>query len=120
MISSGLSGVYSAVSAVTFLVRSTRTGPGRPLLAMRNALRIVSASLSTSFTITLYFVIGMVTPAISTSWKESFPRRDVPTLQVMATSGTESMFAVAIPVTRFVAPGPEVAKHTPTLPVARA
>ena len=28
--------------------------------------------------------------------------------------------AVAIPVTRLVAPGPEVAIHTPTLPVARA
>jgi len=30
------------------------------------------------------------------------------------------MWAVAIPVTKFVAPGPEVAKHTPTLPVERA
>ena len=30
------------------------------------------------------------------------------------------MYAVAIPVTRFVAPGPEVAKQTPTLPVALA
>ena len=119
-ISSGFTGVYSAVSAVTFLVRSTRTGPGRPLLAMRNALRIVSARVFTSFTITLYFVIGIVTPAISTSWKESLPRREVPTLQVIATSGTESIFAVAMPVTRFVAPGPEVAKHTPTLPVALA
>ena len=29
-------------------------------------------------------------PAISTSWKESFPRRAVPTLQVIATTGTES------------------------------
>jgi len=28
--------------------------------------------------------------------------------------------AVAIPVTRFVAPGPDVAKHTPTFPVALA
>ena len=30
-------------------------------------------------------------------------------------SGIESIYAVAIPVTRFVAPGPEVAIHTPTL-----
>ena len=30
------------------------------------------------------------------------------------------MYAVAIPVTRLVAPGPEVARHTPTFPVALA
>src|SRR3712207_3264972 len=38
----------------------------------------------------------------------------------MATIGTESMYASAIGVTRLVAPGPEVAMHTPTLPVACA
>ena len=97
-----------------------RTGPGRPVLAIRNALRIVSASLVTSFTIKLYFVIGIVMPVISISWKLSFPRRDTPTLQVMATIGIESIYAVAIPVTRLVAPGPLVARHTPTLPVALA
>ncbi len=41
----------------------------------------------------------------------------VGTWPVMATIGMESMYAVAMPVTRFVAPGPEVAKQTPTLPV---
>ena len=65
-------------------------------------------------------MIGVVTPAISISWKESFPRSEIPTLQVIATIGTESIYAVAIPVTRFVAPGPDVAKHTPTFPVALA
>ena len=39
---------------------------------------------------------------------------------MIATSGTESMCASAIGVTRLVAPGPEVAMHTPTLPVACA
>src|SRR5947208_2055780 len=38
----------------------------------------------------------------------------------MQTSGTESIFASAIPVTRFVAPGPLVAKATPTFPLTRA
>ena len=42
------------------------------------------------------------------------------TCPVMQTKGTESMFAVAIPVMRFAAPGPDVAKTTPTLPEARA
>ncbi len=39
---------------------------------------------------------------------------------MMATMGMESSMAVAMPVTRLVAPGPEVAMQTPTLPEARA
>ena len=42
------------------------------------------------------------------------------TCPVMHTMGDESIIAVAIPVTRFVAPGPDVAMATPTLPEARA
>jgi len=38
----------------------------------------------------------------------------------MHTMGDESIMAVAMPVTMFVAPGPLVAMATPTLPVARA
>ena len=43
-----------------------------------------------------------------------------PTWPVMHTIGEESIIAVAMPVTRLVAPGPEVAIATPTLPEARA
>ena len=106
--------------AVASLVISTRTGPGRPSFAILKALLSVSASSFTSFTIKLCLVIGITIPAISTSWKLSLPRRGRVTLQVIATIGIESIMAVAIPVTRFVAPGPEVAKHTPTFPVALA
>ena len=42
------------------------------------------------------------------------------TFPVIATTGLESMYAAAMPVTRLVAPGPEVAITTPVLPVARA
>ncbi len=35
------------------------------------------------------------------------------TWPVMAISGEESAYAVAIPVTKLVAPGPDVARHTP-------
>ena len=42
------------------------------------------------------------------------------TWPVMATIGIESIMASTSPVTRFVAPGPDVAQQTPTLPVARA
>ena len=62
----------------------------------------------------------MVTPVVSTSWKASRPIMLVATLPVIATIGTESRKAVARPVTRFVAPGPEVAMTTPGLPVALA
>ena len=42
------------------------------------------------------------------------------TCPVMATIGIESIMAFTRPVVRLVAPGPEVAQHTPTLPVERA
>ena len=42
------------------------------------------------------------------------------TWPVIATIGTESICASAIGVTKFVAPGPEVAIQTPTRPVAWA
>ncbi|CAB4750908.1 unannotated protein [freshwater metagenome] len=39
---------------------------------------------------------------------------------MIATTGTESIAASASGVTRFVAPGPDVAMHTPTRPVTWA
>jgi hypothetical protein len=42
------------------------------------------------------------------------------TCPVMATIGTESMWASDSAVTRFVAPGPDVAMQTPTRPVTIA
>ena len=38
----------------------------------------------------------------------------------MQISGVESIIASAIPVIKFVAPGPEVATHTPTFPLTLA
>ena len=63
---------------------------------------------------------GSVTPVMSVSWKPSLPISLLPTWPVMQTIGTESIIAVAMPVTMLVAPGPEVAIATPTLPLARA
>ncbi len=65
-------------------------------------------------------MIGRVTPVMSVSWKPSLPISLLPTWPVMQTIGTESIIAVAMPVTMLVAPGPEVAMATPTLPLARA
>ena len=61
-----------------------------------------------------YFVTGSAMPTISVSWKASLPRSARGTLPVMATIGTESIIAVARPVTRLIAPGPDVAIATPT------
>jgi aspartate/methionine/tyrosine aminotransferase len=63
--------------------------------------------------------MGRVMPSMSTSWKASVPMKSVATWPVMATSGAESIIALAMPVTRLVAPGPEVAMQTPGLPVTR-
>ena len=63
---------------------------------------------------------GSVTPVMSVSWNPSLPISLLPTWPVMQTMGEESIMAVAMPVTMLVAPGPEVAIATPTLPLARA
>ncbi|SLJ33393.1 Uncharacterised protein [Mycobacteroides abscessus subsp. abscessus] len=57
---------------------------------------------------------------MSASWKASVPIIGNGTWPVMATTGTESAWASASGVTRLVAPGPEVARQTPTRPVAWA
>ena len=99
---------------------STRTGPQRPVRATWNAALSTCGISSTSWTSHECFTIGIVTPTMSHSWKASVPIRCVRTWPVMQTSGVESIHASAIGVTRLVAPGPDVAIATPTLPDARA
>ena len=50
---------------------------------------------------------------MSASWKASVPISDVACWPVIATTD-RSMCASASAVTRFTAPGPDVAMHTPT------
>src|SRR5213595_3736110 len=94
---------------------STTTGPGRPVVAMWNAFLIVTASWFTSFTRKLCFTQGRVMPTVSHSWNASWPMACVGTCPVITTMGIESMYAVAMPVTALVTPGPDVTRHTPTL-----
>ena len=77
-------------------------------------------SSSTSCTSHECLTIGSVIPVMSHSWNASVPIRCVRTWPVTQTRGVESIQASAIGVTRFVAPGPEVAIATPTRPEARA
>ena len=73
-----------------------------------------------SFTSQLCLVQGRVIPTVSASWKASLPIRKVGTCPVSTTIGIESISASVMPVTAFVAPGPEVTSTTPGLPVERA
>ena len=73
-----------------------------------------------SSTSALCLVIGWVMPMMSVSWNASRPIIARGTCPVIATTGVLSMCAVASPVTRLVAPGPDVATQTPARPVARA
>ena len=56
----------------------------------------------------------------STSWNAPCPSDPAATCPVRAMIGDESAYAVAIPVTRLVAPGPLVAMQTPGWFLARA
>ncbi len=75
---------------------------------------------SGSVTSSLCLVIGPVMPVISDSWNASVPIMADGTWPVIATMGTESIYASASAVTRLVAPGPLVAMQTPVRPVAHA
>ena len=108
------------ISCSTSLGMSTRTGPGRPVDARWNASAMARGISAGSVTRKLCLVIGMVMPQMSASWNASVPISARLCCPVMATTGTESMYASASGVTRLVAPGPDVAMHTPTLPVACA
>ena len=75
---------------------STRTGPGRPVLAMWKAVCIASGISRGSWIIIECLTIGRVMPLTSASWKPSVPIRSVRTWPVMKTVGTESIIASAI------------------------
>ncbi len=99
---------------------STTTGPGRPVVATWKASWMMRARSLTSFTSQLCFVQGRVMPTVSHSWKASEPISVVGTWPEMHTSGIESISASCSGVTALVAPGPEVTRRTPALPVERA
>ena len=99
---------------------STSTGPGPAGLGDVEGAVDVLGDLARVRTRNECFTIGSVIPVTSASWKPSVPIRSVRTWPVMNTVGTESIIASAIAVTRLVAPGPEVASATPTLPEALA
>ena len=99
---------------------STSTGPLRPVVATWKAALMTAGISLTSWTSQECLTIGIVIPVMSHSWNASVPIKVDRTWPVMQTSGVESIQASAIGVTRFVAPGPDVAIATPGRPEARA
>ncbi len=76
-------------------------------------------------TIAEYLVTGrnistMSMPSRGVSCAAPLPSACDAAWPVMTTMGTPSAKAHATPVTRFVAPGPDVPAHTASLPVTRA
>ena len=90
------------------------------MVAIVNASAIIRSKSFWSSTKKLCLVHDNVMPRISTSWNVSTPIKALGTCPVNATTGIESAIASAKPVTRFVAPGPDVAIQTPTRAPARA
>ena len=91
----------------------TGTDPG--LILTGSGAAIVLAYLVRFFAIAQGAIDGGFTRV-----PPSLPMAALETWPVTITMGTESICAVAIPVIRFVAPGPEVAQATPGRPVTRA
>ena len=99
---------------------STRTGPGRPVVATWNASRITRGTSAASVMSQLCLVTGIVMPTVSHSWKASVPMTLYGTWPVTTTIGMLSMYASQSGVTMLVAAGPLVTMATPGRPVAWA
>src|SRR5581483_9490474 len=94
---------HSIVWLAMSLGTSTRTGPGRPVVATWNASR-TTIGMSEAFWISqLCLVTGIVMPVVSHSWKASVPMADSGTWPVTTTSGIESSMASQSGVTMLVA-----------------
>ena len=96
------------------------TGPGRPVRAISNAVRIVASSFVGSVTRNTCLATEPMMLATGASWNASLPIAAVGTWPQITTIGIESAMQSRTGVTVLVAPGPDVTTHTPTLPLARA
>ena len=106
-------------SLATSSGNSMRVAPGFSASAVLNALRTTSGTVPAFQIVCVHLVIGPNIATESMFWWLSLCRRRVLPWPMMHTSGERSMLASATPVTRLVAPGPRVPRHTPALPVSR-
>src|SRR6266571_449226 len=108
-----------ASSSATFSGSSTCVAPGFSASESLNAFRRISGTTSGLSTRAFHFVIRLNSWRMSTYWCDSRWIFERFAWAVIATSGARSRKASATPVTRLVAPGPSVARHTPAWPERR-
>src|ERR1700687_782380 len=94
---------------------SRYTGPGRPLRACRTAVATNSGTRLGSVHCSAHLVIGLKAATWSISWNALLPRWLMGAEPPIASSGAQSAQALATPVIRVVAAGPEAAIQTPTV-----
>ncbi len=94
-------------------------GPGFWPCATLNALRTASGIIAGEFSRAFHLVIGLKSEMTSMYWWLSLCVRSRSPWPVSATSGERSSQASATAVTRLVAPGPSVPRHTPARWVRR-
>ena len=106
--------VASAPTTSAAVVRCT--GPGRSATAVRSARRMIVATVCGS-TAAVHLLIDENSSVWSTTWCVNVDSRRVSIWPEIAIIGTRSSQALATALTRFVAPGPSVDRHTPGRPV---
>ena len=94
-------------------------GPGFASCATRNALATISGIASARCTRVVHLVIGSSIRGMSMYWCDSLCILSIAVCPVSATIGARSRYASAMPVMRFVAPGPSVDIATAQRPVRR-
>ena len=115
----GAIGARSVVSRATSSGSSRWTAPGRSSCARRNASRTRAATESADTMVCVYLVRGRIIGTTSTSWNCPCLLVRIGFWPVIISIGIAPSSAYAAAVTRFVAPGPSVDRHTPALPVRR-
>ena len=113
------SGEASSGRIITSSGSSRWVEPGFSDSATLNALRTTSGTISGLETRAFHFTTGRMIPSRSMYWCDSLCIRSRSDWPVSATSGARSRNASATAVTRLVAPGPSVPRHTPARPVSR-
>ena len=108
-----------AEPAATSWGSTTTEAPPAGPLALRKALVTTSGTLAVSLTSPANFVIGVNRDTASIDWWVRLSRSARGTAPAIATMGSPSVVAVTRPVARFDAPGPDVTRHTPGVPVSR-
>ncbi len=113
------SGEASSGRIITSSGNSRWVEPGFSDSATLNALRTTSGTISGLETRAFHFTTGRMIASRSMYWCDSLCIRSRSDWPVSATSGARSRKASATAVTRLVAPGPSVPRHTPARPVSR-